>query len=248
MKKNIIVFLSLYLLSSISLGGELTGSQILKKIDDNQYLDFATMETRMIIHGRSGTRTIGSKSWTSGKDQSFSEYMSPARERGKKMLKIKDRLWTYTPEPEDRVIVISGHLLKQSVAGSDLSYEDYMGNDSMSEDYQATVVGAEKIGEFDCKVLELTAKRPDVNYHKRKIWVDTKKWLPIKTDLLAKSGKALKRMEIKNIMKVGHRWYPKEMFFKDLLSSGNGTEYHIDSIDLTTKIPKKRFSKSSLRN
>lgn len=245
MKMLTMIFLLLSL--SASANDVLTGAEILKKIDDNQFLDFATIESRMIVHGRSGSRTVKTKSWISGEDKSFSEYLSPAREKGKKMLKVGDKLWTYTPEPHDRIIVISGHLLKQSVAGSDLSYEDYMDNDSMEEDYSAKVVGEETLRDIKCKVLELTAKRDNVNYHKRKIWVDTKKWLPIQTDLIAKSGKNLKRIEIREVMRVDNRWYPKMMFFKDLLSSGGGTEYHIDAIDLKTEINKRRFTKAFLR-
>jgi len=41
------------------------------------------------------------------------------------MLKLGDELWTYTPET-DRIIKISGQMLRQSVMGSDLSYEDMM--------------------------------------------------------------------------------------------------------------------------
>lgn len=226
---------------------ELSGQEILKRVDKNQVLDHAIIKATMIIHGRSGTRTISSKSWSSGKDKSFSEYLSPAREKGKKMLKLGDKLWTYSPEPHDRIIAISGHLLKQSVMGSDLSYEDMMSNDSMEEDYDAVVAGKESIDGRSCIILELTANKSDVSYYKRKVWVDSERWIVIKSHLMAKGGKLLKRHSVKNIFKLENRWYPKEIHFKDMLARGGGTEYHIDSIDLKTKIPARKFTKASLR-
>ena len=107
------------------------GGEILKKVDENLVLDQATGISVMVIHGRSGTRTIRSQFWVRGQDESYVEYLSPARERGKKMLKLGDKLWTYAPEPADRIITISGHLLRQSVMGSDLSYEDMMENNRL---------------------------------------------------------------------------------------------------------------------
>lgn len=226
---------------------ELSAQEILKRVDKNQVLEHAIIKATMIVHGRAGSRTISSISWVSGKEKSFSEYLSPAREKGKKMLKLGEKLWIYTPEPHDRIIAISGHLLKQSVMGSDLSYEDMMSNDSMEEDYDAKIIGKETIDGRLCLILDLTAKREDVSYYKRKVWVDSNRWIFIQSDLLAKGGKLLKRHAVKDVFKLENKWYPKEIFFKDMLARGGGTEYHINSIDLKTKIPDRKFTKASLR-
>ena len=75
--------------------------------------------------GGAPARTIESKNWVIGIDLAFTEYLSPPREKGTKMLKLGDKLWTYSPQT-DRVIQISGHMLRQSVMGSDMSYNDMM--------------------------------------------------------------------------------------------------------------------------
>lgn len=226
---------------------EISPQDILNRVDKNQLLDHAIIESTMIIHGRSGTRHISSRAWISGKEKSFSEYLSPAREKGKKMLKLKDKIWTYTPEPHDRIIAISGHLLKQSVMGSDLSYEDLMSNDSLEEDYAASILGNEKIDGRPCIVLELTAKKSDVAYAKQKVWVDSERWIALQSHLMAKSGKLLKRHQVKDVFKLENRWYPKVIYFKDMLARGGGTEYHIKTIDLKSPVPDSRFTKASLR-
>jgi len=224
-----------------------TGAEILKRIDDNLVLDRAISTSTMVIHSRTGTRSIEQKSWTEGKDKSFVEFLDPPREKGKKMLKLADQLWTYTPEPTDRIIAISGHLLRQSVMGSDLSYEDLTENRKLVELYDARVTGAEDIGGRPCLVLELTAKEPDVTYYSRKIWVDKERYLPLREERYAKSGRLLKTTEFQEVNKIENRWYPKKILFKDVLSRGDGTEYIIESLNLHATIPDNLFTKASLR-
>lgn len=245
--KNLIVCLTLLLCAGSVAAQNLTGQEILQKIDDNMVVDQAVSTNTMIVHGRSGSRTITSKSWTKGRDKAFVEYLSPAREKGKKMLKLDDKIWTYTPEPTDRIITISGHLLRQSVMGSDLSYEDITENDHLVEMYDAEVIAEDQINGQHSYVLQLTAKEQDISYYSRKLWVDSEHWLPLREERYAKSGKLLKTAEILEIFQVDDRWYPKKMIFKDALSSGKGTEYLIESIDFDVEIPDYLLTKAALR-
>ena len=96
-------------------------------------------------------------------------------------------------------------------------------------------------------VIKLAAKEKDVAYHSRKVWVDKERWLPIKEERFARSGRLLKTFEITAVFKQDNRWYPKRMVFKDMLSKGKGTEYIIESIDFKIKIPEYKFSKAALR-
>lgn len=226
---------------------DLTVEEILSRVDSNQMIEHAIIEASMVVYGRTGERTIRLKSWSLGEEKSFSEYLSPARERGKKMLKVDDQLWIYTPEPSDRIITISGHLLKQSVMGSDLSYEDLMSNDSLLEDYEAVILGEETIEGRPCLILDLTAKKSDASYARQKIWIDTERWLPVQSHLMAKNEKLLKQFLVKDVFELSDRWYPKEMHFKDMLATGDGTRYIIESIDLETEVPDSLFTKAALR-
>ena len=230
----------------------LTALDILKKVDENMVLESAIITSTMTIKPRVGKDiAITSKSWIKKDDKtkgelSMTQYVSPRREKGKKMLKKGDSLWMYSPEPNDRIIKISGHMLKQSVMGSDLSYDDFMQNESMSDLYNAKLLGKEKKDGLICWQIHLQAKTKEASYDARILWIDTKNFIPRKQELLAKSGKPLKTFEIKEILRVGKKWYPKVMIFKDLLSKGKGTTMTIDDISLTD-IPDARFLKSSLR-
>jgi outer membrane lipoprotein-sorting protein len=224
-----------------------TGEEVLRRVDRNLVADQAVSISTMIVHGRSGTRTIRSKAWKKGADSALVEYLSPPREMGKKMLRLGDKLWNYTPEPNDRIITISGHLLRQSVMGSDLSYEDITENSNLTEIYNAAVVGTEEIDGRQCWIVEMTAKTKDVTYHSRKVWVDTERWLPLKEERYARSGRLLKTTRITDVFKVDGRWYPERMIFKDMLSRGGGTEYVIESVDFSVQIPDYRLTKAALR-
>jgi len=222
------------------------GAEILGKIDQNLSSRNQVIVSTMIIHGRRSSRSITSKSWVQGSEKSFTEYLAPAREKGTKMLKIDDQLWMYSPQ-SDRIIRISGHMLRQSLMGSDLSYEDMMEDRRLDEIYSAEITGEEQIDKRDCWVMELTAKEDDVPYHTQKFWVDKEYMLPLKEQLFAKSGKMLKVIELSDLFRVDGRWYPKRMLFQDVLLKGKGTEFIIESIDFNKNIPNHIFSKASLR-
>lgn len=224
-----------------------SGSDVLKEIDKNLVLDKAISYTTMVIHGRSGTRLIKSKSWIEGKDKAFVEYIDPPRDKGKKMLKLRDQVWLYFPEPTDRIITISGHLLKQSVMGSDLSYEDITENRKLLDMYNANVIGSEKINDRNCYVVILTGKMENITYYSRKIWVDKERWLPLKEERYAKSGKPLKRIELLDVFRLEKRWYPKRILYHDLMQNGDGTEYIIESITLHADIDDSQFTKAALK-
>jgi len=126
-----------------------------------------TFESIMIIHGTRNNRTITSKTYSEGSRKSFTEYLSPASDKGTKMLKLEGQLGIYSPSA-DRIIQISGHLLRQSVMGSDLSYEDMMDDRKLTDIYSAEILGEEKINDRVTWLLELTAKVSDVAYHSQK--------------------------------------------------------------------------------
>jgi outer membrane lipoprotein-sorting protein len=233
------------LLISGALWAQPTGEQILNRIDANMSADTRYVKSKMIIHGPRSSRTVESESWGKG-ESSFTEYLAPAREKGTKMLKLEDQLWIFSPST-DRTIQISGHMLRQSVMGSDLSYEDMMDDRKLSDVYDAGVVGSESIGETDCWIVEMKATEEDVAYQMRKLWVDKSRYIPLKEELYAKSGKLLKKTELTNITQHGSRWYPGKITFKDMLKKGAGTEFLVDEIRFNVEIPGHLLSKAALR-
>ena len=141
MKIKLGVILYVFIINLIFLNAEknkITVDEILLSIDKNLYSKSQVYTSKMIVHGRRTIRTIVFKAWVVGTNKAFTKYLSPAREAGTKMLKNDDKLWTYSPQT-DRTIQISGHMLRQSVMGSDMSYNDMMEEQPLMEMYEATM-------------------------------------------------------------------------------------------------------------
>ncbi|MFO7732634.1 MAG: outer membrane lipoprotein-sorting protein [Candidatus Aminicenantes bacterium] len=219
---------------------------ILRRADENMGSDNKISMSVMTIHGRRGSRSVKSRSWIQGQTKSFTEYLDPPREKGTKMLKLEDQLWTYTPS-SDRTILISGHMLRQPVMGSDLSYEDMMEDHRLAELYAASIAGEEDYGERPCWVLDLVSRGEEIAYYKRKIWVDKERYTVLREERFAKSGKLLKTTDVKNVERMGDRWVPTRIVFKDALKDGQGTEFILEDIEFNADIPDHVFTKASLR-
>jgi len=243
MKRILFLFLS----STVMLLAQTpSGDEILKKVDRNMVTENKILISRMVIHGRRENRTIEAKSWQRHTNEAFTEYLAPPREQGTKMLKLKDNLWTYSPST-DRIIMISGHMLRQSVMGSDLSYEDMMEDPHLPNLYSAKVIGEEIFHERQCWILELLAKKEDIAYYRRQIWVDKSRFIALKENLYAKSGMLLKTMDIREVIEVQQHWIAKSVLYKDVLKDGEGTEFFVDAIVLDAAISDYLFSKAALK-
>ena len=239
----------LTLLSSISFAqkGEMSVKDIISEIDKNMNAKSRVLTSKMIVHGRRSSRTIESRNWVVGIDKAFTEYISPPREAGTKMLKIGNKLWTYSPQT-DRVIQISGHMLRQSVMGSDMSYNDMMEDKPIEELYGASIEGSIEINGRDHWIVVLEAKINGLAYPKRKSWIDKEYLLPMKEELYAKSGKLLKTSTMSDVKRIQGRWFPSRFNFRDELKrNSKGTEWIIDDIEFDIEISNSRFSKALLR-
>lgn len=243
MKKITLIILAI--LPLLTLGQYPDGKEVLDRIDQNMTAEKTVTKASMVVHGRRSDRTMEMITYTQG-EQSYSEYLAPAREKGTKMLKLEDKLWIYSPST-DRIIQISGHMLRQSMMGSDLSYEDMMEENKLEDAYAAVVIAEEEFDGRPCYVLELIATIKDVNYYKRKVWVDNERYIPLKEELYAKSGKMLKTTILSDIRQVDGRWYPYKIAFKDMLKSGDGTEFIVEEISFNKEIPEHLFTKAALR-
>jgi len=241
--KNLITLLPVFFMASV-FGQD--GNDILKRVEANMSSENRVFESTMIIHGTRSSRTITSVTYSAGEEKSFTEYLSLPREQGTKMLKLENQLWIYSPST-DRTIQISGHMLRQSVMGSDLSYEDMMDDRKLSEMYNAINTGTETVDGRKTWILDMTAKTDNVAYYKCKMWIDTERYIPLREELFAKSGQMLKQTNLSEVKQIEGRWFPLKVVYKDLLKKGKGTEFIINSIKFDQPIPEYIFTKAALK-
>ncbi len=247
-RENVLALLWLALLPSATAlhAQALSGDEILKRVDQNMFTESRITVLHMVISGERGSRTLQAKSWQRGTSDAFTEFLAPPRDQGTKMLKLQDMLWTYSPST-DRTILISGHMLRQSMMGSDLSYEDMMEDPHLPNLYSAGIAGEDTAGGRQCWVLDLTARKQEVSYFTRKLWVDKTRYIPLRENLYAKSGKLLKTMDVRAVKEVERRWVATAILYKDVLKEGGGTDFFVDSVALNVAIPGYILSKAALR-
>lgn len=217
---------------------------ILGKIDQNHAYQTAYSESRMEI--TIGKRKVNKnmRGWNEGRDKAFVEFIDKRDQT--RILKIKDDLWLFSPTAETEV-KLSGEMLKQGMAGSDFSYQDALEAQRLKELYQAKVVGEEIIEGRPCYVLDLIAKdNMEVSYYQRKIWVDQERFIELKEELYAPSGKLLKTSQVEKVERFGNRFYPTIVVMADKLRKNSSTRFVIEKIQFDVKIPEGTFTRQRL--
>lgn len=143
---------------------------------------------------------------------------------------------------------ISGHMLNQGMMGSDFSYQDIMESDKLTDLYRFELLGEETLDGRPCYVLEgIAVEGKKVSYYRRKSWVDKERFVGLKEELYAQSGRLMKVMTVKRVEVFEGRWYPVESVMEDKLRKDTRTEFIIKSSEFNPKIPAGVFTLENLR-
>lgn len=219
-----------------------TASELLQAMDGNLQFDTRTSTSTMVVDDGRRPRTYKMVTYGRGETEAAIEYVLPEREKGTKMLKQGDQLWLYLPRSE-RVQKISGHMMRQGMMGSDVSYEDLMSSDSFEEEYAAEVTGSEPVDGRACWKLVATAKDDTVTYPRRIMWIDAETLMPLKQELFALSGMKMKTWTMSDIRPVEGRQVAFKMVITDELKQGSSTTMTIDEVTFGVKLEDEVFSR-----
>ncbi len=167
-------------------GQELTGEEIIQKVNDLFNVDSSYGKSKMTITTSSGQkRTFISESWSKDKgEKNLVRYLEPSRVKGQAILMLNnaDDIWMYFPRTQ-RVRKLATHAKKQKMQGSDFSYEDMGSGDAFIKDFVSKRLDDEKMERHDCYKLELTRKPDgDVSYSRLIMWVIKENFVPIVID------------------------------------------------------------------
>ncbi|MDR1398677.1 MAG: outer membrane lipoprotein-sorting protein [Treponema sp.] len=221
-----------------------TAIELLRRIDDNEIYDTIQYEGSMIIQYQDRRYVKTMRAWARGNSDSFIEFTN-REDRGTKYLKTNGRLYVYSPDTEE-VMLISGHMLKESMMGSDMSYEDTIDNGSLESRYTPSIAGSENWNGRDCWILELTAKSRTESYPKQKLWIDKANGDMIHSEQYALSSAKLKEVTILNVQELGGRRFPVEIEMRDLLRRDSKTTFTMRNVILDEPIADSVFSQRNL--
>lgn len=221
-----------------------TAQEILERMDAQKI--FGTASYRAVMEIDLGRRVLRKemRAFADGETKAFIEFTNP-EDRGVRYLKIDDELWMYFPD-EAETVKISGHLLKEGMMGSDLSYEDALETGALAEKYTITLAGSEEVDGRKSWVLELVAKVKKVPYEKQKIWIDAERYVSLKGEMYARSGKLLKTSRALAVERIGDRWYVTKLQMEDSLKKGSGTTFTMEEIAFDVELPDNQFTMRAL--
>jgi outer membrane lipoprotein-sorting protein len=120
-----------------------------------------------------------------GTDRTYVEFMSP-REKGRHLLMLGDDMWVYLPDTSRPVRITPLERLSGDASNGDVARTNY------AVDYSAAYVRTEKVGNEDCHVLELTAKRKGATYQRVLYWLRVQDARPVRAEFYLTSGKHIK--------------------------------------------------------
>jgi len=242
--KKVLIAILFFLVAGTVFSQTPTAAELLRRVDDNEVYTTIEYDAEMIIDYNNRRYVKVMKAWARGNTDSFIEFHNP-EDRGTKYLRRAGRLYVYSPDTES-LMLISGHMLKESMMGSDMSYEDTMDNATLSSRYNPVLQGSETWNSRDCWVLELNARSRTESYPKRKLWIDKETNDLLHYELYALSGAKLKEFNLLKIETIGGKRFPTEVEIRDLLRRGSKTTFIMKNVILDRPIPDSVFSQRNL--
>ncbi len=235
---------SFFFLSPAVVEGEPSAAELLAQVDDNEVYDTITYTGEMIIEYQGRRYEKRFEAVAKENSDSFIEFVNQ-EDLGTKYLKRSGRLYVYSPDSE-QVMLISGHLLKESMMGSDLSYEDTIENNKMSDRYNPSLIGSDTIDGHPAWVLDLAAKKESESYPRRKFWVDKENGDLLHAEFYALSGAKLKEYSLIRADVIHDRRFPVEFEMRDLLRKNSRTLFIMHDVVLDAPVNDSVFSMRNL--
>jgi hypothetical protein len=168
-------------------------------------------------------------------------FQYPDSEKGKGYLRRGDDLYFYLPSTREFV-----YKNRKDNIGSTDARTDLFGRQKILEQYSASSAGTAQVSKWECSVVRLDAKVPDVSYPVQKWYVRKSDGLPVKVENFSVSETLLATYYFIEYKSLGNG---KSLFTKLLavnnLETGQQTFLTNDNI-ATSAIPDYTFTKAYL--
>ncbi|MGC9363266.1 MAG: outer membrane lipoprotein-sorting protein [Fidelibacterota bacterium] len=237
---------------------ELTGRDIMLKVDQQRDVRTAINDTKMtLINNRGQTREREVMRYEKSYDgaggidkKTLIIFNYPADIRGTGLL-----LWSYTdPEKDEdrwlylpalkRIRRIAGESKNDYFMGTDFTYDD-MGDRNVDEDTH-TLLGEELLNGDECYKIESVAKRADDLYSKKISWVLPEKWVIVKVEFYDKNDALLKELTVSDVRKVDNIW-TGHVLFMDNYAKSHQTKIEVRKVEYNGAISDQVFTQTTLQ-
>ena len=241
--KRTLSTLGLLVLVATAAGAQ-TAEQIVERLQSNQVYDTSRSTGVMTVTDRFGTKVTSFITYSRGADDTLIEFTS-SEEKGQKILRTADEIYLFYPDARE-LIRLQGAAFRDSVMGSDVSYEDLTGGRTLLETYAVTLLGREAVDGADCFKVEMRARARNVAYPRQIIWVDTRLWAARRVEQYSLSGRLLKVVRMEDLRQVSGRTVPMRVLMQDQLKKDSSTILEVQSLEIGVTLDPRLFSLENL--
>lgn len=150
---------------------------------------------------------------------------APAKYKGNKLLMLNTSMWFYKQGLSKPVPVSQ----RQKLMG-DASYGD-IASTNYAENYEATELPEETVGDEPCRVFDLKAKSDKLTYDRIRYWISKRREVGVKAEYYTVSGKKFKSatMDYDNVVQLEGR---KRPFLSRIVMQGELMNGSVTSLNL----------------
>lgn len=242
-----IFFLTLIALSFSSASFAQNAKEIVKKSDEKLRGISSQSEMTMQIVRPKWTRTMTMKSWSKSDQYAMILITSPAKDKGTVFLKRKNEMWQWIPKVS-KTIKMPPSMMLQSWMGSDFKNDDLVKQSSMVTDYTHTMLGEEKIGDYDCHKIKLTPKaNASVVWEKIIIWISKKDYLQMKAKFYDEDSELVQTVYGKNVKNLDGKLLPSKLVIIPSKKKSQKTIITYNSLKFNVQIAESFFSIQNMK-
>lgn len=237
---------------------QLTGRDIMQKVDQQGDVQSEYARTKMILVNKRGqTRerdVVRYQKDYNGQDGFDSKQLVifefPADIRGTGLL-----IWSYTDIEKDddrwlylpalkKIRRIAGESKNDYFMGTDFTYDD-MGGRNLDEDIHE-LLGKEQLDGEECyKVASVPVDRDDM-YSRKIAWVIPDKWITKQVEFYDQEGELLKVLKAADIREVDGVWTPFNLHMHNL-QDNHQTRIEIQSVEFNREVDESTFTTNTLQ-
>jgi outer membrane lipoprotein-sorting protein len=242
--KRLILFCVISVIAVSAATAEQSAQEIVRRLEANRNHGTSRAESTMTIQDRFGQRNTRMIAYNRGNNDALIEFTSAA-ERGQKVLRTGNEIYLFYPDAAE-LIRLQGSALRESMLGSDVSYEDLTGGRTLLDDYTVTLDGTERIDGRRTWRVQFEARRRNVAYPRQTMWIDQEWYVPLRAEQRALNGRLLKEIRSEDIQQVSGRWIPHRMIISDVLKRDSTTTVEIQRIEIGIPLDTQIFSLEEL--
>ncbi|MDD4974964.1 MAG: outer membrane lipoprotein-sorting protein [Bacteriovorax sp.] len=208
--KNTALLLTFALLIPLSAFCEINPNEIVKKADLKRGLGNVSHSFNVTITDQDHKKEVYHVAFKDV-NNSLTEQTEPERARGRKILMHDYDIWLFTPNIKKALRISLEQKLTGQVANGDIARTNY------AEDYEAKLLGIEKMDNIEVYRLDLKARNNKVTYGKIEYFVAKKDFSPVEATFFALSGKPLKRANFSEFKPIQGMSRATKMVVQDYL-------------------------------